>query len=168
LFHSDLRKLASPFPVDVMHDGWSVIHDGWLALLAAAVSRIVPVAQPLIKYRQHSGQQLGVRSAFEPANQVTDGFRSAMQRRNSFEGEIYYLNTIAARLRAHEAEFSVGNSLSELESKLGHLQTRSGMAADVSRRLPVVLRELVSTRYHRYSNGFSSAAKDLWLGNRAA
>jgi hypothetical protein len=31
------------------------------------------------------------------------------------------------------------------------------------RRIAPVLRELVARRYHLYSNGLASAAKDFWL-----
>jgi hypothetical protein len=42
-----------------------------------------------------------------------------------------------------------------------HLNARANLPQNRLSRLPGILRELVTLRYHEYANGFKSAAKDL-------
>ena len=51
-FRADLRELVLP----ISGDG-PLVHDGWIVLLIAAVGEIDFIDRPLMKYRQHSGQQ---------------------------------------------------------------------------------------------------------------
>ena len=167
LFRADFRDLVLPFPVDLMHDGWKVIHDGWIALLAAAVSKLIFVAEPLIKYRQHSHQQLGVLSAIADSNVppprfTIDGALASARRQNTFSPEIHFLKTIEGRLAANDTKYSSEAARAELKTRIDHLETRADMSRSFANRVPTVLRELLTFRYHRYSNGWSSAAKDLW------
>lgn len=48
-----LKDRAFPVPQE------AVVHDWWLALVASAVGRIGYVSRPLVRYRQHGGNQLG-------------------------------------------------------------------------------------------------------------
>lgn len=50
-----------------------------------------------------------------------------------------------------------------LAERIDHLEMRVGLPQSRLRRAPLVLRELVSGRYHLYSNGAASAAKDLFF-----
>ena len=52
-FRRTLLEAAEPFPSD-----W--VHDEWLAILAAATGRIVVDRDPLIDYRQHDANEIGV------------------------------------------------------------------------------------------------------------
>lgn len=56
LFRRSLLASALPFGT-----GW--IHDEWLAIMAAATSRLAVTEAPLIDYRQHSLNEIGVRRA---------------------------------------------------------------------------------------------------------
>ena len=42
-----------------------------------------------------------------------------------------------------------------------HLNVRANLPQRRLNRLPRILRELLTLRYHEYANGFKSAAKDL-------
>ncbi len=53
-FRSALCPAIMPIPVLTDY-----IHDGWISLIAALSSEIRFIREPLIKYRQHPGQQLG-------------------------------------------------------------------------------------------------------------
>jgi hypothetical protein len=53
MFRRELLDVARPFPRE-----W--VHDEWLAILAAAVGRIAVDPTPLIDYRQHEANQIGV------------------------------------------------------------------------------------------------------------
>jgi glycosyltransferase involved in cell wall biosynthesis len=170
-FRAEFRDLILPIPIDLVHDGITVLHDGWAALMLSAVTELVFVSSLLIKYRQHPEQQLGVGSALGVGAQLqaTGGataISAAMRRRNSFTGEIRYLDTIRQRLSLKAATITRGNVLSSLDARLAHVVARAGMPSNKLSRVPTVLRELLRLHYHRYSNGISSAVKDLFLAPR--
>ena len=160
-FRAEFRELMVPFPDDLTHDGAPVLHDWWAALMVAAVADVSFIDERLFKYRQHSGQQLGVLSALETTAQTEEGVAAAASRRNEYDDEIHYLKTVRQRL-TEVAKFDVNpQALARLDAQLAHLETRAQMPANRLRRAPAVLGELLKRRYHLYSNGFSSAAKDL-------
>src|SRR5215216_4468626 len=154
------KKLILPFPNDLTHDGIPVLHDWWTALLIAAASEVSFVPESLFKYRQHSSQQMGVMSE---RDEHASSFRAAAQRRNTFSAELHYVRAIRERLSTVTGFAVRANVLSDLEARLTHLETRAGMPERRSRRIGPVLRELLARRYHLYSNGLASAAKDFWL-----
>ena len=51
-FRANLKELVLPISAD-----GPLVHDGWIVLLIAAVGEIDFINRPLVKYRQHSGQQ---------------------------------------------------------------------------------------------------------------
>ena len=53
LFRSKLRGLLLPFPEEWMHDGWIA----WMLVLH---SRMIALEKPLIRYRIHETQQVGI------------------------------------------------------------------------------------------------------------
>jgi glycosyltransferase involved in cell wall biosynthesis len=162
LFRAEFRDLVLPIPLGLMHDGWPVIHDGWTALLVSAVADIAAVPERLYSYRQHAGQQLGLRGAFEGAKPAA-GVLEAARRGNDFGDELRYLSALYERLSANAGPGRGGRAVKELRARLAHVGARAGMPAPRLGRVPRVLGELLSLRYHRFSNGFASAAKDLWL-----
>ena len=158
---AEFKKLILPFPDDLTHDGIPVLHDWWAALLIAATSEVSFVPESLFKYRQHSSQQMGV--IRERDEHAPPSFRSSVRRRNKFSAELDYVRAILERLSAVEGFPVRANVLSDLEARLRHLETRAAMPERRSRRIAPVLRELLARRYHLYSNGLASAAKDFWL-----
>lgn len=167
-FRARFKELVLPIPIDVMHDGWKMIHDGWIALMVAAVGDLFFIPEPLIKYRQHARQQLGVRSALttegdQPSNSGVVDLQAAARRRNSFGAEIHYLKTIYERLLLKAELFRCDEALTELKVRIKHLEARAEMPTKLLNRLPPVLKELLTLRYHLYSRGMSSAIKDLWF-----
>lgn len=158
---AEFKKLILPFPNDLTHDGIPVLHDWWTALLIAAVGDVFFVPEPLFKYRQHASQQMGVMSE---RGEQAPSFRAAARRRNTFAGEVRYVGAILERLSAVEGVRA--NVLPDLEARLTHLETRAAMPERRSQRIAPVLRELFARRYHLYSNGLASAAKDFFLSLR--
>lgn len=62
------------------------------------------------------------------------------------------------------ALLSTRREIMNLEEKIAHLSTRQMVHSNdlgKSKRIPLVMRELVSYRYHKHSNGLRSALKDL-------
>ncbi|MBI5418628.1 MAG: glycosyltransferase family 2 protein [Deltaproteobacteria bacterium] len=151
-FRSEYVPLVVPFPE-------SCVHDWWIALLVSFIADLAMIPEPLIKYRQHSANQIGgikldwsgkvgrARGVGEDVlREVADGYRAAYDR----------LCSRASSLKREEL-------LSRLAEKVRHFEARSGLPDTVFGRLPVTIKELVSLRYHRYSLGTKSFFKDLFL-----
>ena len=157
-FRSRFMKLSLPVP-----DGIAMIHDGWIALTIAAVADVVAVDEPLIQYRQHAQQQIGAPvpkgTAAEP--RTMQAIETAFRRRNSNADLHKILETLEARLLAQASEFDTRKALSFVADYASHLNVRANLPQRRLNRVPSILRELFSRRYHEYANGFKSAAKDL-------
>jgi glycosyltransferase involved in cell wall biosynthesis len=168
-FRTEYRDLIVPIPVGLTHDGVPVLHDWWAALLIAAVGKIVFIPEPLFKYRQHEHQQLGSSSTIEDDERKArrPSLRAAATRPNVFQPEIEYLRAVLDRL-VTRSEFGARTSiLEQLRDRIAHLNARARLPKARPFRIAPVVRELVKRRYHRYSNGFYSASKDLWLRHDA-
>jgi glycosyltransferase involved in cell wall biosynthesis len=153
-FRSEYTKLALPIPTNI-----PMIHDAWIALSVAAVSGVIAIDEPLIKYRQHERQQIGApdrKANAQPANT-----RDALKRRSSSTGLHTTLDTLRERLSAHTREFDCRNALAFVNNYSHHLDARANLPERRLNRVPTILRELLTWRYHDYANGFKSAAKDL-------
>jgi glycosyltransferase involved in cell wall biosynthesis len=155
------RELALPIPTNL-----PMIHDGWLALLVACVAEVSFVDTPLVKYRQHSRQQIGApenKSATDETGARLSALavRSALRRANAYAELIEIITVVRRRLATQGGELDSERALHLLDSMATHLAARSRLPESVVVRASVVLRELLSLRYHRYSNGVRSATKDL-------
>ena len=155
-FHSRFRTLALPIPDDI-----PVIHDGWIASLIAAVADVSFIDKPLIKYRVHSEQQIGVPKEHRQRQRNGQSLRQAMHRINSYSHLILVGECVRVRLAETCSLFDSAAALRRLDARIDHLRSRDGMPHGRFNRLPRVLRELLTRRYHLYSNGFHSALKDL-------
>lgn len=158
-FRSGFTKLSLPIP-----NGIAMIHDGWIALTIAAVAGVRMIEEPLIKYRQHERQQIGaparVQAAAEPSGQM-QALETALRRRNSSADLHQILTTLAERLSANAHLYDTRSALSFVNDYSFHLNVRANLPKRRLNRVPGILRELLSLRYHEYANGFKSAAKDL-------
>ena len=148
-FRSSYRELILPMP-----EIW--IHDAWISLLIGAVSHLVALPVPLIAYRQHSANQIGI---------------PRRGRRRLRRGSFVLMHSPAIRcfeeLRERLLKFNgcfpeSERHITRLEAKLVFLRARSQFPPKRWRRLPRALRELVALRYHRYAKGIGSFLGDLW------
>ena len=153
-FRSDYKNLALPIPTHIQ-----MIHDGWIALTVACVADVIALDEPLIKYRQHERQQVGAPARLPQAPQPTT--REALKRRNPNTELQDILDTLEQRLLEHKDEFDCRKALAFAGDYSRHLDARANLPQRRLNRLPTILRELVTWRYHEYANGFKSAAKDL-------
>ena len=157
-FRTRFRHLALPVP-----DSLPLIHDAWIALAVSAVARISPVAEPLVMYRRHAGQQtslLARRRGSEPLKSF-GAARAALWRSNSYAGTLAVAECLRQRLLENRDEFDSREALAELGGYITHLLARSGLPKSRLRRARCVLTELLARRYHLYSKGTRSAVKDL-------
>jgi len=154
-FRSEFVKLSLPVP-----EGIAMIHDGWIALTIAAVADVVIIEEPLIKYRQHGKQQIGAPKRVQTATDQPRGME-ALRRRNSSADLHKILAALEERLVAQGSVYDTRNALSFVANYSFHLNVRANLPQRRLNRLPGILRELLTLRYHEYANGFKSAAKDL-------
>jgi hypothetical protein len=157
-FRSRFVKLSLPIP-----EGIAMIHDGWIALTIAAVANVVVLDEPLIKYRQHGKQQIGAPALAEAAREPLgmDAIETAFRRRNSSADLHKILATLEKRLSAHAGSYDTRKALAFVGDYAFHLNVRANLPQRRLSRVPAILRELLTLRYHEYANGFKSAAKDL-------
>ncbi len=156
-FRSEYVKLALPIPANI-----AMIHDGWIALTIAAVAEVAFIEEPLIKYRQHERQQIGApkHSVVQPERGL-QSFASALRQRNSAMDLHGILSVLEERLVAQQNAFDCRHALAFAGNYSRHLDVRANLPRKRLSRVPRILRELLTMRYHEYANGFKSAAKDL-------
>lgn len=152
-FRATFKDLVLP-----ISSAWDA--DEWIALLISTVAELAVIHEPLIKYRQHSTNMSGARreSFGEQLARVRQPDRVAF-----YSGMIDQYTSIYERLLEVDGYSRDLKDISRLEARIKHLRARAEMKADIPRRLPGVLRELATLRYHRYSSGWKSVAKDLLL-----
>ena len=157
-FRSEFAKLALPIPTNI-----EMIHDGWIALTIAAVAEVVFIPEPLVQYRQHERQQIGApkRQHAAQSQRGLQGFETALRRRNSTSELHAILSALEERLSAPQHAFDCRRALAFVGDYSLHLDVRANLPRKRLNRLPRILRELMTMRYHEYANGFRSAAKDL-------
>lgn len=144
----DLIDRASPFPMT-----W--VHDEWLAIVASVGGGIGLVDFPLIDYRQHGGNQIGVR-------RLSIGGRFGRLRESRAERNARLLartTDLAARLpRIAVDEVKVRGALA---LKLSHEQVRSALPEPRHRRLRPIWRQWRTGAYRRYGLGLQDVLRDL-------
>jgi glycosyltransferase involved in cell wall biosynthesis len=156
-FRARFKSLLLPIPEDL-----ALIHDGWIAVLLAAVSDVIPIAAPLMKYRHHSAQQVGARERRQPRS----GIREAMLRETEFEELIKIAARVEERLSECAGEYHTEAAAERLADRLMHLRVREQLPPDRLSRLQTVVKELSAGRYHAYARGVSSAVKDVFRSRR--
>lgn len=148
-FRADLRGLLLPIPPE-----W--VHDGWVALLAAAVSGVRLIRDPLTRYRVHSGQQIG-------SAPLTVRRQIAAARRMD---AAYFAKTAACfELAADRLERAADPGVVELirrKAAFARVQQRMREGSRVGRLAPAVGR-LMAGDYARFGRGWKGFAADVLL-----
>ena len=135
--------------------GW--IHDEWLAVIAAAVGKVDVIERPLIDYRQHGGNQIGMRR-----RTWRDKWEDLRRARGAqFRAEVARLHVLDERLQLLGAR--VAPSKRELlAERTAHLERRIALGSSPHlRRLPGIWREWRRGAYRRYGTGWRSALRDF-------
>ena len=158
-FRANLREIAFPTPPDAF-----AIHDGWIALVTAALADIGFIEEPLVQYRQHESQQIGVEAPGQGdrwGNRLTRRMRDI----EHYKRHLRHLERMREKLlalRADKQPLRVSEAqIDALDAQCRHLNARLNLPGSRLRRLPIVLREIVTGGYARYSSGLRSAAIDL-------
>ena len=147
-FRSRLRPLLLPMPE-------GTLHDAWIALVASLAGEVVAIAKPLLSYRIHPGNTVGVLSR-DPRALAAEHRADVDARRDELA-----MFELAARRTARVA---TPKDLALIERKVRFLRQRAGLAPGAARRIGVVARSLAAGRYHALGHGTRSALHDLVFG----
>ncbi|MCC6126203.1 MAG: glycosyltransferase family 2 protein [Pirellulales bacterium] len=151
-FRAEYRELLLPIP-----GKW--VHDGWFALLIAAVAPCRAIAEPLVEYRQHGGQQIGARKE----NLYRQFLRGMRQKRDDFAAISENYAEARRRLAAFRSRLRDDGALRLLDEKAEHFRAKALMREPRIWRYPIIVRELLRRHYARYSRGWRSMAQDLFM-----
>lgn len=166
-FRRDFRRSFTPIPTHIPY----VIHDAWIALVISAKAEIRFIEKPLTKYRQHPAQQLGIdwkskQNNFADSKERTVSYAKSIaihqkekERLDKLKNELEktpqfkeYLSSLDELIKAN---------LEELREIITHYEVRKDLSQKRLEKILPITHELLSGRYHRFSKGFLSAAKDL-------
>ena len=148
-FRSEFREMILPIP-----EIW--IHDGWIALVVSFFAKLAALDEPLIRYRRHANQQVGLPSGF--LEKIASGGKA---QRSVLELQVGQFEAVYDRLAAYVDTEQKDVSIRSIRRKISHMATRARRPGSRILRVPVVLRELGAMRYTLYSSGLKSAVWDL-------
>ena len=147
-FRKRLIDLALPIPP-------AFVHDWWFSLVGAASGRVVAVAEPLLRYRQHEGNQIG---------SVSFSLLSRLQRERAIDHtarvrlELERFVLLGDRLREH----GFGSAGDTMDAKIEHMKTRlRARETGLCSAAVAVSRELLTGRYRRFSSHPLAPVRDL-------
>jgi glycosyltransferase involved in cell wall biosynthesis len=149
-FRRELAERSMPFPGE-----W--VHDEWLAIMASVGGRLGVIDAPLIDYRQHGANQIGMQRR---------GLRHKIDRVLQSRGErnrdlVRRTRVLLERLEDADS----GATPAEIEQVQGKLRiesVRANLPKNRLLRLPTVLREAKTGDYERYtSQGRAEVLRDL-------
>lgn len=149
-----LRKthLGKLLPVP---EGWP--HDEWLGLGVSLVSCVDCLEWPSIQYRQHGGNQIGVRRR-TTVEKVTGHGRPDKRA---------YMHQLVDRLVAMldwsnaQGMDLPSRQIVDIQARIAHAQARANLPDRAIERSLAVLDEARTRRYGRYSSGLRSIMSDL-------
>ncbi len=140
---------ALPFP-----EGW--VHDEWLAIIASALGGFDCIETPLVDYRQHDRNQIGM-----PDRNWSQKWRDLRRSRGTLiDWFVSRDESLQQRLRTASGAVQA-DCHEQVIDKLEHLRERQRVRGMVWSRVGVVLRESVNGRYRRHASGWRSAVRDL-------
>jgi glycosyltransferase involved in cell wall biosynthesis len=132
--------------------GW--LHDEWIAATAAAVSDLLPIDAPLIRYRRHTSQQVGLsqRSTLRERNQI---HWSELSR------QIGLLEAMCSKLSQQPLTRRGENLFSCYKAHLRFARIRYSLPENRIARLSTMFREYPT--YSTLGSGIRSMATDFIL-----
>jgi glycosyltransferase involved in cell wall biosynthesis len=145
MLRTELRRVCLPIGA-----GW--VHDEWIVATTAAIADVRPIESPLIRYRKHASQQLGLTPKA--------GFREKNKRhRSELSRQIGLLQEIGSRISAQVLSERGQALLSYYQAQLRFARFRYALPEGKLARLNAMLRE--HANYTACGSGVLSMARDL-------
>jgi glycosyltransferase involved in cell wall biosynthesis len=138
--------------------GW--IHDEWLAIMASRVGKVGYLDAPLIDYRQHGDNQIGMRK-----RTFADRWADMRRPRQALmSASLKRMASLEARLVAAGLAPRVVREV--MDSYAEHFSVRLRMGTEARfKRMPLIFREALTGRYRQFSNGRRSMLRDMLRRN---
>jgi glycosyltransferase involved in cell wall biosynthesis len=152
-FRRSLFHLLAPFPSND-------IHDQWMSFLLAACGPYGLIPEPLMRYRVHSNQLvgLGVQTFFDRWK------KARVTGKPLYLSEINRFRQLYERIDQHRNVMPNAQiALTEIRRKISHLEHRVQMRQFHIGRMRKILREVRNHGYWRYASGWRSVAKDVLM-----
>jgi glycosyltransferase involved in cell wall biosynthesis len=147
MFRSQIRENCLP-----VGTGW--VHDEWIVALTAAVAEVRPIEIPLIRYRSHAAQQIGL--------SPTPSFQQRNKEHwNQISRQIGLLQVVCSRLSEQPLSKSGQLLFSCYQDHLRYARFRYALPKNRLARLSAVLKERRS--YASLGSGIFSMTRDLVL-----
>jgi glycosyltransferase involved in cell wall biosynthesis len=134
----------------------AAVHDEWIALIIAAFGGLRFIPERLIKYRQHSTNQIGARRLT-----VKDRLRLLLLSRRAQNQRVLDVMRELHRRLAGLPEAQAAGVLPEIQRKVEHMSRRVSLAQRRLLRVPLVIAETANGGYFRYSSGWRAVTRDL-------
>jgi glycosyltransferase involved in cell wall biosynthesis len=147
MFRSRLRENCLP-----IGSGW--LHDEWIAATAAAVADLMPIDSPLIRYRRHTSQQVGLSSG----SSIRERHRIHW---SELSRQIGLLETMCSKLSQQPLTQRGEVLYACYKAHLRFARFRYSLPESRIARLTAVLREYAS--YSTLGSGVRSMVTDLVL-----
>ena len=147
-FRSTFKKTILPIP-----GNW--VHDYWISLFIAMQSSLSCIDVPLVKYRQHSAQQIGTsrKTVFQKLANLEQSERLINDDINRYRNAYNHMVSVFD-------ESGIEKYSPLFEEIIHHLNLRKNLTNKKIPGLLVVIKELIAGRYHRYSNSCASVLGD--------
>lgn len=150
-FRSVWKNLLLPIP-----SGW--VHDHWIATLLSVATQLEFDQIPLVQYRIHPSQQLGVKSRHRSVAEV---LRRAFQ----IDSAVYHQaaqrsEEVASRFQEFDA-VGLLEAVERCRAISSHFQSRGTLSKGRSKGISVIAQEVLNGNYFRYSMGLKSILRDL-------
>lgn len=168
-FRAKFRESFTPIPTHLPN----VIHDGWIALVITAQVESRFINEPTMKYRIHAGQQLGIdwrnksrdvsgieQTRIEEYSASIEVHRKRMKHLQLFADELNSNSFLISHTSKINPFFE--QNYQELQETIAHYEMRKNLSQNRLRRIAPIVKEVFNGRYHRFSKGFQSAAKDFF------
>jgi len=146
MFRASIRRYCSPIPA-------SWVHDGWLAWMIALHSRLTVASEPLIEYRIHAEQQLGV--------ETHAAGRRAETRRQHYARVAQQFDDLLHRVLAEGWDEHDG-LIVKIREKIAFLKRQSTLSQSLGVRVMQMMGQL--PRYVHYARGLGTLRTDFLLG----
>lgn len=153
MFRSELLDLALPMPE-------SFIHDEWLSLIASAVGKMQAIDEPLVRYRRHGNQRIGVATG-----RLWTQWRYARRHMGDeyLERQLRRTQSLYDKLISLKAGGVPPHGLESVKEKINFLNRRLALRQSVLGRVFGATNLWLQGRYSRFGHGWRSYAQDLFI-----
>ena len=135
-------------------------YDEWVPFGSSVITKIAKVPYRFNKYRQHGNQCFGLGNIIESKKMILLKFNYKLNRMLILKQEAKLLDGLLYLNRNNIIDYGIIENFYEF---LCHFDNRARLPYNIIRRIRFVLNEIISGRYHKFSNGWRSAIRDLIL-----